>query len=291
MILVKITNVESKGMNIAILGHFAEGREKCDGQTVKTRELKKGFEMYTDYTITTIDTYGWKKHPFALLKKVKGAFKQNEVLFMLPASNGVKVFARLFAHYNKKYHRKIYYDVIGGWLINVLKSKGLTKSIASFDGVLVETQSMAHELEPLLNNIYVIPNFKSIDIVQVDKSEIYHSEGKKLCTFSRVIEEKGITDAINAVVALHEQYGVTLDIYGPVGEEYKEKFDSLLAGHSGVVAYKGTANPTQNIQLLSGYYALLFPTLYKTEGLPGTILDAFFAGLPIVASEWNQYAP
>jgi len=33
--------------------------------------------------------------------------------------------------------------------------------------------------------------------------------------------------------------------------------------------------------------ALLFPTYYEGEGMPGTIIDAFSAGLPVIASDWK----
>ena len=31
-----------------------------------------------------------------------------------------------------------------------------------------------------------------------------------------------------------------------------------------------------------------FPTKFKTEGIPGTIIDALSAGVPIVASRWDN---
>ena len=33
---------------------------------------------------------------------------------------------------------------------------------------------------------------------------------------------------------------------------------------------------------------LLFPTKHKDEGFPGTIVDAFCAGLPVIASNWTS---
>jgi len=32
---------------------------------------------------------------------------------------------------------------------------------------------------------------------------------------------------------------------------------------------------------------LLFPTYYEGEGFAGTILDALYAGIPVIASDWN----
>ena len=33
---------------------------------------------------------------------------------------------------------------------------------------------------------------------------------------------------------------------------------------------------------------LVFPTLYYTEGISGTIIDAFSAGVPILSAEWES---
>ena len=38
------------------------------------------------------------------------------------------------------------------------------------------------------------------------------------------------------------------------------------------------------------YFALLFPTRFYTEGIPGTILDAYAAGIPVICSRWESCA-
>ena len=35
---------------------------------------------------------------------------------------------------------------------------------------------------------------------------------------------------------------------------------------------------------------MLFPTRFFTEGVPGTFIDAYAAGLPVVASSWESVA-
>ena len=34
----------------------------------------------------------------------------------------------------------------------------------------------------------------------------------------------------------------------------------------------------------------MFPTLFYTEGIPGTILDAYAAGVPVLASRWESFS-
>ena len=38
--------------------------------------------------------------------------------------------------------------------------------------------------------------------------------------------------------------------------------------------------------MLRNYFALLFPTYFHGEGFAGCIIDAFFAGIPIIATDW-----
>ena len=45
-------------MNIGIIGHFADGKEIYDGQTVKTRNIYEALK--NDYNPIKLDTYEWK---------------------------------------------------------------------------------------------------------------------------------------------------------------------------------------------------------------------------------------
>ena len=106
------------------------------------------------------------------------------------------------------------------------------------------------------------------------------------------MKEKGVTDAIYACDRLNKEVGknvCVLDVYGPIQEEYKVEFSELCEQYSSVVKYKGVINPSQSVEVLKNYYMLLFPTLFYTEGIPGTIIDAFSAGVPVLASQWESY--
>jgi DeoR/GlpR family transcriptional regulator of sugar metabolism len=102
--------------------------------------------------------------------------------------------------------------------------------------------------------------------------------------------EKGITDAINAIRAINESQGkivVALDIYGQIEPSYEEKLNALVAENSDFVTYGGIVDSQGSVEVLKNYYALLFPTYWVGEGLPGTVVDAFAASLPVIATDWN----
>lgn len=115
----------------------------------------------------------------------------------------------------------------------------------------------------------------------------------KLCTFSRVMKEKGIEDAVKAVRIINEAAGsiiYTLDIYGQVDENYKEKFQKLTLDFPDYISYGGCVPFGESSEVLKNYYALVFPTYYEGEGFAGTLIDALAAGVPVVASDWKYNA-
>ena len=42
--------------------------------------------------------------------------------------------------------------------------------------------------------------------------------------------------------------------------------------------------------ILKNYYMMIFPTRFATEGVPGTIIDAYSAGLPVLSSRWRSFS-
>jgi glycosyltransferase involved in cell wall biosynthesis len=127
---------------------------------------------------------------------------------------------------------KLQYVVVGGWLPSFLeKKKSLARCLKKFDGIFVETQAMKAAMEKLgFTNVSVLPNFKRIRVLT--EEELVYAEGEpyKLCTFSRVLKEKGIEDAIEAVKGANEKMGRTayaLDIYGRVDPGYEEAFAEI----------------------------------------------------------------
>lgn len=278
---------------VGIIGHFGFGQELANGQTVKTKNLSLGIKKYTSIDVLEVDSFGWSKHPFRLLQNIKSVFIACDTVIMLPAHNGVKFFAPLFCYFKKLHHKKIIYDVIGGWLPEFLNTHPkLKKSLQTFDGIWVETETMKKQLCDMgFDNVMVVPNFK--ELTPLTESELVYPEGfpLKLCTFSRVAEGKGIDTAVDVIERVNEKMGYTafsLDIYGPVADEEKMWFEALNRRLPPYVQYRGCVNSTKSVEVLQNYYALLFPTHHYTEGVPGTIIDAYAAGVPVVSANWES---
>lgn len=278
---------------VGVCGHFGEGKQLSNGQTVKTRLLTDELKLvFGSEEVKTVDTHSWMKNPFLLILRCFWLMKKCENIIILPAHNGVKIFVPLFLIFGVLFHRKLHYVVIGGWLPELLqKNKKLRAKVSKFDGIYVETHSMKNTLKNLgLDNVLYLPNFKRLNILDEESIHNTTMEPYKLCTFSRVMKEKGIEEAITSVITVNETLGRTvykLDIYGQVEEEYVERFEQLKKDFPSYISYKGIVNYNESVEVLKEYFALLFPTHYEGEGFAGTILDAFAAGVPVIATNWR----
>lgn len=284
-------------MKACVFGHFGNGENLLNGQTVKTKiiteELQK--KIGHDQVLITDTCGGWKsllKAPFQVL----AALKKCENVIIFPAHNGLRIYAPLLAFFRTFFKgRKLHYAVIGGWLPQFLiKRKNLARALMKFDGIYVETNTMKKALEEQgFCNVFVMPNCKKLNILSED--ELVYPKGVpyKLCTFSRVMKEKGIEDAVRAVVSVNQKMGYqafSLDIYGQIDTEQTEWFAHLKESFPDYVRYGGLVPFDKSVEVLKNYFALLFPTYYDGEGFAGTLIDAFSAGVPVIASDWKYNA-
>lgn len=278
-----------------IIGHFGFGYNYSDGQTIKTQNLYNVLtRIYGDEQIKPIDTHGGitslVKAPFILLT----AFFRSKNIIILPAHRGLRVYVPIIWAYKKLFQNVgVHYAVIGGWLPSLLEKKRfLRKTIKSIDYIYVETNMMKVSLESLGIKSVVMPNFKTIKPNSTSNYVFTQDEPLPLCTFSRVMKQKGIEDAINVVVAINEKEKKTcyfLDIYGPVDPTETEWFEEVMEKQPDYIKYMGVISQDKIFDTLNRYFALLFPTRFYTEGVPGTIIDAYSSGLPVIVSKWQSY--
>ena len=278
---------------IGICGHFGDKKNFLDGQTVKTKIITQELEKI--YSVKTVDTFNGKKRILIILIRLIKLLIQCENIIILPAQNSLRIIAPFLVFFNTIFKRKLHYVVIGGWLSTYLKDKEKLKKILKiFDYIYVETSIMKNSLESQgFKNIIVMPNCKKLEILE-EKNLVYNkNKPYKLCIFSRVMKEKGIQDAIEAIIKYNQNSGeiiYTLDIYGQIDDSQKDWFNKVLQKLPWFIQYKGFVQAEKSVMILKNYYALLFPTKFYTEGVPGTIIDAYSAGIPVISSKWESFS-
>lgn len=278
-------------MKVGVIGHLGGPEHFVDGQTVKTKNLVMLLEN-AGFHIVKADTYFNKVNKFRLLMDTMACLARCRHIFLLVSEGGMGFYLPFLYYLNKVTKRHIYHYVIGSELLAMVeKNEKLVKYLNALDANWFEYESGTQYLKSKgVTNVSTLPNFKLI--TPVPEAGTYGAEDGvyRFCTFSRVMEEKGITDAIVAVRDINAKQGrlvAALDIYGPVEPKYKAELERLLRENQSCVSYKGVADSTQSVQILKEYYALLFPTRWAGEGVPGTVIDAYAAGIPVIASDWN----
>ena len=278
-------------MKVGICGCVGIGTDLVNGQTIKTKEFIRYIKTRNDIEdFLIVDTWMWKERKKELLKNYVCLFKKMDKVFLFPAHNGVKIFLPLAILLNVLFKTEVYYMVIGGWLPNFIENnKWLVKVLARIDHICVETMAMENDLEKFnLKNVNVVHNSKTFNIKHYNVKE--RECCSKFCTFSRVMKEKGIEDAIYVIKELNinSKNKYYLDIYGPIDETYKERWTKINNELPKEIRYCGELDYNKASNVLTSYRALLFPTYFWTEGLPGTIIDAYAAGIPVIAYRWRS---
>lgn len=280
-------------MHIGIIGHFGGNDVFYDGQTVKTRNLEmalQGLEL-ENTVIDRVDTYYLKNNPIRFgLQCIRCLFRDSKIVVIVSEKGRRKLFPMLY-YAHRLLGKAIYHCAIGGRLANELESNpGIGRYLNGFQANWVESAWLARRLNDMgiLNAAY-FPNFKALMPLKVP-SEVLPSAPFRFCVFSRIMAKKGVCEAVAAVEQVNGRAGrilATLDIYGPVDPGFKDEFEHLISGRESWCRYRGAVAPNQSVAVLKDYYMLLFPTGFRHEGMPGTIIDAMMAGLPVIAREWR----
>lgn len=282
-----------KKYTFGICGAFDFEENATGGQSIKTREFyyalsdKLGREK-----ICILESTDYKKNPLCFFISLIRLIRDCENIILFPAQNGILIFAPICKVLKKIYNTKTYYGVIGGWLAKLIDEHPSLKTfLRDFNAILVETNIMKSELaERGIFNTVKLKNFKRLKPIKNTEIKEVNSI-VRLCYFSRVTKLKGIADAVDVVNKINKN-GIqcTLDIFGPVTDGYNKEFEALQKTFNKWIVYKGKINPADSISVISDYDIQLFPTHYKTEGIPGSIIDSYFAGVPVIASKWNSFS-
>lgn len=158
--------------------------------------------------------------------------------------------------------------------------------------VLAERKQMKKDLEKMgITPVYYMPNFKNI--VALPEKKRKASEGRmRFLFFSRINPAKGC-DLIFEAIEMLRDWGLgerfEVGFYGMMLEDYREEFEGKIRRYEDNASYHGVLDgtDTRSHEKLAAYDVFLFPTFWSDEGFPAAIVDAFIAGLPVIASDWN----
>lgn len=280
---------------IGTCGHYGDEKTPANGQTIKTwnvtNELRR---CLGDSGVRSISTHNAKRNPLQLLFSAARLGAQCESVIFFLDEKGVQVLLPYMLLLRPLLKARLYYVVIGGWLpLKLRKKRWLLNVIKRLDGVFVETSTLKASINGLgVERVHIMPNFKDLRILGEGELLESGSYPLRLCFFSRVIGQKGIEDLIGAVKAINGESGQTvyeLDIYGPVDMRYEERFENIKGDLPPYIRYLGVVDSASSVETLSKYFLHVLPTRFRTEGIPGSVLDSYCAGVPVLASRWDSW--
>lgn len=229
-----------------------------------------------------------KRHPWVFLQALWAFVSQPKatIVFSTSAKN---VYGTLKLFKVLGLRRDIIHWVIGGaFADNVQKGIFRADVFGLARHTLVQSPLMVTQLEQCgIKGVRQIYNCKPIPYYPAIKQP----KGVFRFVFlSRIMAEKGCDYILEAARQLNSQ-GLTerfsIDFYGKIDDGYIPAFETALASLPNV-HYAGYLDLTQpaGYDRLAEYDVMLFPTYWKGEGFAGVFIDAFIAGLPLIASEW-----
>ena len=276
--------------SICILGAFGFRSTSFDGQTIKTRNLLSLLQK-EKINVNFFDTQDFKYNKLSIIKMF-WIIMRCKVLYYLPAQNNLQYLFPAIFWVSKLFHTKIHYFVVGGWLAEFLKDKPHhSKKLAKIAGIHSETEFLKSTLEREygFNNVDVFPNFRITDF----KPNTYHEDGKLHLVFmARILKMKGLDLVFllgDSIIKQGLEDQITIDFYGPQQNDDDDiKFFNQNIIKYSFMKYYGPLEPSDINITLEKYDAMLLPTHFYTEGLPGSILDAYISGIPVIVTKWKH---
>lgn len=276
-----------KSNNVLVICHLTDS--KCNGQVAKTNDVIS-FLKKNGYNVTILN-YG-KMNSFQKLFLSKRIIKKYEKIVLMPGGKKALFFySSLIAKLKIK---NSHYVAIGGWVQKLLDDKRINR-LKGFKCIYLQNKQTINSFkEKGFNNLCLVSSFSSKKFLSQEevnaKSNLYNDiKEYRFCFFARVERTKGVLLACDAIKQLNQEnpkLNISLDIYGECKDKELKDELSAIESNNSYISYKGVIFGDDTIKTLSNYYCMLFPTFYRGEGVPHTIIESFGAALPVIASNW-----
>jgi glycosyltransferase involved in cell wall biosynthesis len=183
---------------------------------------------------------------------------------------------------------------LGEWLQNkatATERKISRKLLGHADLAIVLADEVASDVAPLWpKRVVVVQNTLSESGVLPPAKHRVPSERCEILFMGLCSGSKGLFDTVEALRLLHSRTpgAYRLTVAGSFdSEKTKRRFEGDVVGLHSAVRYVGFAGPELKNQLLSESDVLCFPTYYKHEGQPLTLIEALAHDLPVVTTRWR----
>ncbi|MGM9774602.1 MAG: glycosyltransferase [Candidatus Egerieousia sp.] len=276
-----------EGHRILVIGYFGYATNRLNGQTVKTRAIYQLIDELNFGKLDYYDTQDFKSNKISIFSMFAKICNSDSLIY-IPAHNNLKYVFPIIYILSKLFSVNIDYFVVGGWLSDFIKFLPIhQRMLRHIKGIHVETKQHKSDLERNYGyaNVDIFPNFRFFNFTPI----VNKSQTLRLVFMARINNKKGL-DWIFYLADYIKRNGLGSDIsitfFGPINsEDYKYFMESV--NKYAFTEYKGELQPEDIYGTLNQYDVMLLPTHYYTEGFPGSILDAYISGIPVIATKWR----
>jgi glycosyltransferase involved in cell wall biosynthesis len=269
---------------VLFFGAVNENQAPHGGEEYKNQlilhELNREFEK-----IEYVDTIFWKKSPIVVIDLFwKLLFFRHDSIVISASSFSTYRLLKILFFLKPNMVKKINYIVTGGYFPEaIINGFFKVKFYIGLNSIVVQGENLKKKLSNHFPDslIKVIPNFKDFPSITFPLKT--HNDIFRFVFVGRISKEKGVSEILDAVEILKRTNAeFEVDFYGPV----EQNFNFTITNYCGFLDFQN--NGEQAYTKLASYDCMLFPTYWKGEGFPGVIIDAFIAGLPVIATDWNM---
>lgn len=277
---------------ILVFGYFGYHTDKLDGQTIKTRNIYEMLRANVELEVYYADTQEFRYSGKSICDFVYRLFSCNRLIY-IPAHNNLRYLFPIIYVTSLLLRFQIIYVAVGGWLPEFLCNLPIHCCfLKHVKAVLLENNYAVTQLEKFygFQNVDKIPNFRCEPTSDFQPHIYREGEPLRLVFMARINKMKGLDTLVNVAKLILERYpkdAILIDFYGPINELDRAYFENELVNKYEFVRYCGALPPNEIVAKLREYDAMLFPTHFFTEGFPGTVLDAYRAGIPVIATKWK----
>ncbi|MCL6247804.1 glycosyltransferase [Acinetobacter sp. ANC 4945] len=269
---------------ILVIGYFGKMNNQIDGQTIRTNSIYNLIKERSDSEVIFFDTQSFKNNKLSILKMIFLICK-SKVIFDIAAHGNLKYLFPLIFILCFFLKKKLNYVAVGGWLFDFIENMPIHKKLLmKTQNVFVQTENLCIKLkENNFTNVRLLNNFR---LTNFQRKIVRNNRINKIVFMARIHEMKGVDVIFQLGHKLIEMgyTNIVIDLYGPIHHEYEKSFLKNLKNSS--INYGGIVDPLNVYDVLENYDLMVFPTKYFTEGFPGSILDAYISGIPVIASDW-----
>lgn len=221
-------------------------------------------------------------HAIRIAARVYRLGRTNDVIMFNASSDGFLLGGSVVSVAAKAVGRPLIARAFGGGLDEALASKSMPlrwlarNTVLRADLVLLQTRALCESLGAL-SEVRHLPTSR----VLPSRAPRASPSCRKFLMLAQLRPEKGYGEALAAIERLPDDCSLT--IAGPA----MPGTDVALLRSSTRARWIGDVAPSDVSDLLAEHDALVLPTYHSGEGIPGSIIEAFQHGLPVVATRWR----